>query len=356
MGGASSSEKLIRAAKRNDEVGIAAILSEKKQVDMDFQDPFDGHTALLAASRNGNINIVKLLMNAKANPLVKGINDKTAVDWAKEGNKRQVVAFIEQSLGHNNIFFTQGAWFVHADEHRKKNAFKSKGMEALEAASNPAMRQRYLEDSVVAFDAAIQANRRSGLNDDADCHFLKACALRELGHFQACVESCDSALAINSSEGYAEGALEQIHDNVQHVRAVAVSKRFAQRTEEAVIHEVIAENLMRAEAMQGTVIRANVSRSTGSSGDSGTAVQTLVAKAAALAAKPEPDSIEDLPDDALCSICLQKPKAVAFVPCGHRCVCKDCPLAMLQQSEQEQEVCCPICRVPPNDFIAVFDT
>jgi hypothetical protein len=63
---------------------------------------------------------------------------------------------------------------------------------------------------------------------------------------------------------------------------------------------------------------------------------------------PHPSS-SDLPeeDDSLCIICYDNPKEYAIVPCGHLCVCDTC---VKQLSH------CPICRVPKQNVLRIFNT
>ena len=56
---------------------------------------------------------------------------------------------------------------------------------------------------------------------------------------------------------------------------------------------------------------------------------------------------DDLPDDDTCAICLTQLRTHAFIPCGHKCVCKDC-------SDKLKDKKCPICRVKASAVIKVF--
>jgi len=55
---------------------------------------------------------------------------------------------------------------------------------------------------------------------------------------------------------------------------------------------------------------------------------------------------DDLHDDT-CVICLTQLRTHAFIPCGHKCVCKDC-------SDKLKDKKCPICRVKSSSVIKVF--
>lgn len=52
-------------------------------------------------------------------------------------------------------------------------------------------------------------------------------------------------------------------------------------------------------------------------------------------------------DQARCVVCIDKPKSVALVPCGHVCMCDGCA----RRSEISR---CPICRHDITSTMAVF--
>jgi len=52
-----------------------------------------------------------------------------------------------------------------------------------------------------------------------------------------------------------------------------------------------------------------------------------------------------------CSVCFTDVKVVAFVPCGHLCVCEACA----SQIEQSTNPSCPICREPTTSHFRVYD-
>mmetsp|Transcript_46280 Transcript_46280/g.86329 ORF Transcript_46280/g.86329 Transcript_46280/m.86329 type:complete len:518 (+) Transcript_46280:299-1852(+) len=55
-------------------------------------------------------------------------------------------------------------------------------------------------------------------------------------------------------------------------------------------------------------------------------------------------------EETVCAICLDASVTHAFVPCGHRCVCKhDAELVMAQSNKR-----CPICRAPPTQVIQIY--
>ena len=51
-----------------------------------------------------------------------------------------------------------------------------------------------------------------------------------------------------------------------------------------------------------------------------------------------------------CIICREATSTHAFVPCGHRCVCKDCTLTLEGSMNQ-----CPICRESYENVIQIYD-
>jgi hypothetical protein len=50
----------------------------------------------------------------------------------------------------------------------------------------------------------------------------------------------------------------------------------------------------------------------------------------------------------LCSWCLEQPATMAYVPCGHRCMCED--HAAMAGSQ------CPICRAVASGVVRIFDS
>jgi len=52
-------------------------------------------------------------------------------------------------------------------------------------------------------------------------------------------------------------------------------------------------------------------------------------------------------DANLCVICLDKPKSIVLVPCGHVCICSSC-------SRLSNLTNCPICRDPVNTMLRVY--
>lgn len=68
------------------------------------------------------------------------------------------------------------------------------------------------------------------------------------------------------------------------------------------------------------------------------------------AAKQDKNSSISVKDENLCCICLNRPRSVAMVPCGHKCVCSDvkCHGGMVGKR-------CPICREKVERTMRIFD-
>jgi serine/threonine protein kinase len=52
---------------------------------------------------------------------------------------------------------------------------------------------------------------------------------------------------------------------------------------------------------------------------------------------------------AECVVCLGAPSVMAFVPCGHRCLCEACSAVFVQRGQL-----CPLCRCCPTQVIRVY--
>lgn len=55
-----------------------------------------------------------------------------------------------------------------------------------------------------------------------------------------------------------------------------------------------------------------------------------------------------------CSICMDKDANIACVPCGHLCLCVDCAVLLLDQTQPKTGVPCPICRAGVRTFQQIF--
>ena len=56
-----------------------------------------------------------------------------------------------------------------------------------------------------------------------------------------------------------------------------------------------------------------------------------------------PETVYEASDDPECSVCLEQPKSVVFVPCGHFCCCDDCSRMVNKR--------CPMCRSDIIDYV-----
>ncbi len=48
---------------------------------------------------------------------------------------------------------------------------------------------------------------------------------------------------------------------------------------------------------------------------------------------------ENLSEESTCNVCMESPKEVKLLKCGHECLCARCALRIVQSSQK-----CPICR------------
>ena len=62
---------------------------------------------------------------------------------------------------------------------------------------------------------------------------------------------------------------------------------------------------------------------------------------------PFPDGPETVFDNELCVICFDEKPNLVFLPCKHKCVCKNCMMASFKDFEK-----CPICK---EDIEMVFN-
>lgn len=61
--------------------------------------------------------------------------------------------------------------------------------------------------------------------------------------------------------------------------------------------------------------------------------------------------IADDNEEKLCVICLDKPKVMALIPCGHRCLCEKCS----EMYRKDKNKTCPECRSKIKDIIKIFE-
>ncbi|CAK9189633.1 unnamed protein product [Sphagnum troendelagicum] len=67
---------------------------------------------------------------------------------------------------------------------------------------------------------------------------------------------------------------------------------------------------------------------------------------------PPAQYYENLPEDQLCTICLDAPKDSFMDPCGHRCTCYACGMRI----QNEDSPKCPICRQSVHMVRRIFDS
>ena len=69
---------------------------------------------------------------------------------------------------------------------------------------------------------------------------------------------------------------------------------------------------------------------------------TTVVPLADLGGRSSPSPSEcTVADDRACVVCFDRPKTHAFIPCGHRCVCKPCSERVMASAPRDT---CPVCR------------
>merc|ERR1711933_237273 len=68
--------------------------------------------------------------------------------------------------------------------------------------------------------------------------------------------------------------------------------------------------------------------------------------AAAAAADEQHRRMVASDDDNECCVCLNAPKTHACIPCGHRCVCKDCASDLASKDPS----LCPLCRTEVTEM------
>lgn len=69
--------------------------------------------------------------------------------------------------------------------------------------------------------------------------------------------------------------------------------------------------------------------------------------ASTTAIETPPSTLNNEPE---CVICFSEPKSHAFIPCGHKCVCKACADAVIAKNRE-----CPMCRRTASLIVQIFD-
>eukprot|EP00981_Chlorochromonas_danica_P008155 scaffold2028_cov181-Ochromonas_danica.AAC.33 len=55
-------------------------------------------------------------------------------------------------------------------------------------------------------------------------------------------------------------------------------------------------------------------------------------------------------DLSQCMVCYDRKKCIAFIPCGHCCLCEHCLSSVLNAKSDS----CPVCRIPVREHIKIF--
>jgi hypothetical protein len=80
-------ERLFKAARHGDVAGIERALAEGAKINAEA--PIDRRTALFRAAVLGQVEAVRALLKAGANPAVRGVDDKTALQLVEEARKEE---------------------------------------------------------------------------------------------------------------------------------------------------------------------------------------------------------------------------------------------------------------------------
>ena len=88
---------LIRAAEKGD-VDIAELLLLKRNAKPNAQTR-QGVTALMVAARLGHAEVVRLLLDRKANPNTPDFTGRTALTYARQGNRATIEAMLRKAGG-----------------------------------------------------------------------------------------------------------------------------------------------------------------------------------------------------------------------------------------------------------------
>eukprot|EP00929_Paragymnodinium_shiwhaense_P009964 TRINITY_DN11441_c0_g1_i2.p1 TRINITY_DN11441_c0_g1~~TRINITY_DN11441_c0_g1_i2.p1 ORF type:complete len:220 (-),score=41.01 TRINITY_DN11441_c0_g1_i2:457-1116(-) len=116
-----------------------------------------------------------------------------------------------------------------------------------------------------------------------------------------------------------------------------------------------------AASRRADTMRVHLSMAAAAARPAGSVSSSSAAAAAAAKSDQKEESSGDTPDDEqLCVVCLSNEKSHAFVPCGHRCVCKSCALGVLHAGASAASAAphsppsCPVCRCTISGALHIF--
>ena len=58
--------------------------------------------------------------------------------------------------------------------------------------------------------------------------------------------------------------------------------------------------------------------------------------------------------ERVCVVCCDRERAVAFVPCGHRALCRECADRMVSHESGSEGLSCPVCRSVSSGMLRVY--
>ena len=64
------------------------------------------------------------------------------------------------------------------------------------------------------------------------------------------------------------------------------------------------------------------------------------------------DAREDARKSKECCVCYAPLRSLAFIPCGHRCVCEECGDMIV--SKANGAIKCPLCKTPASRLMKIY--
>jgi len=115
-------------------------------------------------------------------------------------------------------------------------------------------------------------------------------------------------------------------------------------------HEAVA--LARLEAHAATLVsRARPSASSSSPAAAAAPVPVPVTKKRTPPAPRDEESRKSVKEGQECVVCMDAPRELACIPCGHLCMCEHCAYRLL---EEEKATKCPLCNAEITDTNKIF--